>query len=235
MRWPPLTSQDLRRRSAWQAQDLYGMGHPDPFSTGIPTSIKGDSLDKQHQGIPRFNKINTDKLEFLIGKLNHAAHIIAPSRYFLNRLHKLLKKRNTWVPRRLQSWNIHELQVWIKILQWVAETRVPINNIVFTTPTVMLWSDTFKDGVGGYNDKGMAWRWYIPPWMVWCTNTEPPGVPWFKSFNLHDYQTTGKRIPLPCLYRYLQCPRVDAQGILRLSKQVRPWNGRAMAGLDTCQ
>ena len=39
---------------------------------------------------------------------------------------------------------------------------VPINNIAFTTPTVTLWSDTCEYGIRGYNNKGMAWRWYIP-------------------------------------------------------------------------
>ena len=37
-------------------------------------------------------KINIDTLESLIGKLNHAARVIPPARYFLNRLHHLLKR-----------------------------------------------------------------------------------------------------------------------------------------------
>ena len=37
-------------------------------------------------------KIKTDTLESLIGKLNQVAHVILPERYFLNRLHHLLKK-----------------------------------------------------------------------------------------------------------------------------------------------
>ena len=40
---------------------------------------------------------------------------------------------------------------------------MPINNIVFTNPTVILWFDTCKYGIGEYNEKGMAWCWYIPP------------------------------------------------------------------------
>ena len=36
-------------------------------------------------------KINTDKLESPIGKLNHASHIITLYRYFLNWIHHLLK------------------------------------------------------------------------------------------------------------------------------------------------
>ena len=37
-------------------------------------------------------KIKTDTLELLIGKLNHAAHIIPPARYFLNWIHHLIKR-----------------------------------------------------------------------------------------------------------------------------------------------
>ena len=55
-RWPSLILKTCRRRSYCQSQDLSGMGHPDLFSTGIPTAMKGDGLDTQHQGIPSFNK-----------------------------------------------------------------------------------------------------------------------------------------------------------------------------------
>ena len=34
--------------------------------------------------------------------------------------------------------------------------------ILFTTPTVPLWFDASKYGIGLYNDKGMKWRWRIP-------------------------------------------------------------------------
>ena len=71
-------------------------------------------------------KINTDKLESLIGELNHAAHIIPPERYFLNRLRNLLNRGKKWAPERLQSWHRQELQHWIKILQWVTDTGVLI-------------------------------------------------------------------------------------------------------------
>ena len=43
-----------------------------------------------------YTKINTDTLESLIGKLNHAAHVIPPAQYFLNRLSRLLKRGGEW-------------------------------------------------------------------------------------------------------------------------------------------
>ena len=36
-------------------------------------------------------KIKPDKLESLLGKLNHAAHVITPARHLLTRLYHLLK------------------------------------------------------------------------------------------------------------------------------------------------
>ena len=38
-----------------------------------------------------------------------------------------------------------------------------MKNIILTTPTVTLWSDACKYGIGLYNNKGIAWRCYIPP------------------------------------------------------------------------
>ena len=49
------------------------------------------------------------------------------------------------------------------LLQWVTANGFPINNIVFTVLTVTLCSDVCKYGIRGYNDKGLAWFWHIPP------------------------------------------------------------------------
>ena len=139
------------------------MVNPDPFSTGIPTEIKETVWVHGIREYLSLTKINTDKLESLIGKLNHETHIITLSIYFLNLLLDLIKRVKKWGPQRLQYWHRQDLQPWIKILQWFAETGVPMNNIVFTTPKVTLWYDAYKYGIGGYNYKGMTCRWYIPP------------------------------------------------------------------------
>ena len=64
-------------------------------------------------------KIKIDTLESLIGKLNHAAHVILPARYLLNRLRHLLQRGGKWGPQRLQLWHRQDLQLWIKFLQHV--------------------------------------------------------------------------------------------------------------------
>ena len=61
-------------------------------------------------------KINTDKLESLIDKHNHAAHIITLSSYFLTKLCNLIKRGKPWGPQRIQSWYRQDLHLWINIL-----------------------------------------------------------------------------------------------------------------------
>ena len=68
----------------------------------------------------------------------------------MNLLLHLLKRGKKWGPQCL---HVH---LCIKIIQWVTEKVVPINNIVFKTPIVTLWSDAFEYGIIEYNDKGMA-------------------------------------------------------------------------------
>ena len=84
-------------------------------------------------------KIKIDTLELLIGKLNHAAHVIPSEKYLLNRILHLLKRGKKWGPQRLQLWNRIDLQLWMKLFQHVTTKGVPINNIVFVEPSVTLW------------------------------------------------------------------------------------------------
>ena len=95
-------------------------------------------------------------MESLIGRLNRAAHVITPDRYLLNQLHHLLKREKKWGQQILQSCNIQDLHLCINILQWVTYKGVPINNIVFATPTVTLFSNAWEYSIGVYNNKGMS-------------------------------------------------------------------------------
>ena len=97
-----------------------------------------------------------------MGKLNHAAHVIPPARYFLNRLRHLMKRGKQWGPQQPQLWNRQDLQQWMKLLQHVTTKGVPISNIVFVKPSVTLWLDTCGYGIGWYRYNVLAWRWRIP-------------------------------------------------------------------------
>ena len=107
--------------------------------------------------------IKMEKLESLIGKINHSAYIIPPAQYFLTRLFHLIKRLNKRVPLCLLYWYRQDLQLWMKLLQLVIENGFPINNIVSTALKVTLCSDAFKYVIGGYYNKLLAWFWYIPP------------------------------------------------------------------------
>ena len=129
---------------------------PKEKQTAWTTDIK-EALDS--------TKVKTDTLEFLMGKLNHAAHIIPPARYLLNRLRHSLNRGKQWGPQRLQIWHHQDLQICMEFLQHVTTKGVPIKNIVFSKPPVTLWSDACEYGIGGCIDNGLAWRWRIT--SVW--------------------------------------------------------------------
>ena len=101
-------------------------------------------------------------LESLIGQINHAARAILPAQYVLNRLRCLLKREGGCGPQRIQIWYRLDIQMWMKFLQRVTDKGVPINNIVFVKPSVMLCSGACEYGIGGYSDNGLAWRWRTP-------------------------------------------------------------------------
>jgi hypothetical protein len=43
-----------------------------------------------------------------------------------------------------------------------AHKGISLNSIAFCHLTHVYRSDSFPAGLGGYNDEGFAWRWYIP-------------------------------------------------------------------------
>ena len=88
------------------------VGHKHLISEGIPTRRE----KKQPGPLTASTKIKIDTLELVIGKLNHEAHVIPPTRYFLNRIRHLPKRGKKWGMQRLQLWNRLDLQVWMKLL-----------------------------------------------------------------------------------------------------------------------
>ena len=64
----------------FQTQDLSGMGHKTPLSTGITTDRKNTSRVREIRESLALTKISTENMEYLIGKPNHASHIITLDR-----------------------------------------------------------------------------------------------------------------------------------------------------------
>jgi hypothetical protein len=44
----------------------------------------------------------------------------------------------------------------------IAKDGISLNIIAFRRPTHIYRSDSCPTGLGGYSDKGWAWRWYLP-------------------------------------------------------------------------
>jgi hypothetical protein len=109
------------------------------------------------------------ELESTVGRLNHASFLIPLSRHFLNglrdRLTSLLKhKRSNRTARqviRLTADEIADLQLWSLFLE-KAEAGISMNLLTIRVPTGLAWSDSCPFGVGGYTQKGFAWRIRIP-------------------------------------------------------------------------
>ena len=53
--WTHFTLKTCRGRSDCRTKNVYGLGHPEPLSTGIPTKRKIDRLGTKHLIIPIFN------------------------------------------------------------------------------------------------------------------------------------------------------------------------------------
>ena len=204
--WPLQSSEPLKQDDTLFLRKLAGEGeiaeHKTCLGWGIHTQSLRVFLPKQKQIACTTDiqealsptEIKTDILESLIGKLNHASHVILSERYLLNHLHHLLKRGGKWGPQRLQLWHWLYLQLLIKFIQYVTTKGVPINNIVFVKPPVTVWSDACKNGIGGYSDNVPSWRWRIPSESHGKTHVEPPRIPSIISDHLHNHPTNGTRV-----------------------------------------
>ena len=55
-----------------------------------------------------------------------------------------------------------DFKLFLDILDKVNQ-GISMNLVTFRMPTHVYGSDVCPDGLGGYNNKGRAWRFYIPP------------------------------------------------------------------------
>ena len=108
--------------------------------------------------------ISEDELESLIGKLNHASHILREGRYFLSRLcywltlaKKLRRKRTN-----LSVKDRKDMILWKKFIHTLATTGRSINHSTLTLPNTFCKSDSCYLAMGGYSLEGVAWRYWIP-------------------------------------------------------------------------
>ena len=114
-------------------------------------------------------RIQSKKLESLLGKLNHAAIIINEGQFFLNRLRYRLKMMNlNWTQHgHLHDTEIKDLQLWLIMLSHLKEgsTGRSFNHILRTIPQVICISDACEWGLGGYfiiGEWAFGWRFELP-------------------------------------------------------------------------
>ena len=79
-RLPPIAPKVVKGRAPDRVHDMPRIGYPDSITVGIPTQRRGGILVKVHQRSLGNQKNRTEKLESLVSKLNHRAHIIPPVR-----------------------------------------------------------------------------------------------------------------------------------------------------------
>ena len=101
--------------------------------------------------------------ESMIGRLNHASYLVPLSRHFLNeiRLKCLSAPRRKGQHVRFTGEEVKDLTLWKSLLQ-IAKEGISINLLVLRTPTRIAWSDSCPYGLGGYTQKGGAWRIRVP-------------------------------------------------------------------------
>jgi hypothetical protein len=108
-------------------------------------------------------KISYSDLEELIGRLNHLCHVIKFAMHFLGRLRNLLASFNEckYASRHIDSDIVKDLLLWLKFMKKAA-SGVSLNILVNRVPTHLYRCDASLHGIGGYSDRGRAWRFEIP-------------------------------------------------------------------------
>ncbi len=81
--------------------------------------------------------------------------------HFMSRLrdrHSTAKRRRSV---KINGEHFEDLKLMLKFLK-MANKGINLNSIAFRHPTHVYQLDSCPAGLGGYNHKGFAWRWYLP-------------------------------------------------------------------------
>ena len=175
---PVHEEETINRPNAAATNKLHGEGTPDElkivlgwllntrlFRIFLPIT-KATDWRREARRISKLEKVRTKELESLIGRFNHAAHIIPQSRYFLNRLRQTLSRCKKFGPQPLTNPVLKDLELWDRFLDNMSKKGADINNITFTAPTDTTFSDACELGMGGFSRDGLAWRLLLPPDLV---------------------------------------------------------------------
>lgn len=104
---------------------------------------------------------NRKDLETLTGRLNHAATVNPLFRHFLGRIRHLTTKAPTFGPTRIPQQTLHDLRLWISFLAQ-AHQGFSMNSLSYRQPSIAYRSDACEHGIGGFSNRGRAWRFEFP-------------------------------------------------------------------------
>jgi hypothetical protein len=101
------------------------------------------------------------EIETNIGCLVHLGLAIPFVHHFMSRLrdlHTTAKRRRSV---KINYECLKDLEMFLGFLK-IANDGISLNSIAFRRPTHIYRSDSCPAGLGGYSDRGWAWRWYLP-------------------------------------------------------------------------
>mmetsp|Transcript_34920 Transcript_34920/g.104159 ORF Transcript_34920/g.104159 Transcript_34920/m.104159 type:complete len:262 (+) Transcript_34920:466-1251(+) len=130
----------------------------------VGTFDKGELWIGQIKVLLHGDVLSSKNLKSPIRKLNHAGHTMPTSRHFVSRLRKILARVQGGKDKILPAEHTN-LHLWMSILN-ASVQGTSINNILFRCPTIIFWTDASKHGIGGCNNRGLAWHRRIPNWML---------------------------------------------------------------------
>jgi hypothetical protein len=101
------------------------------------------------------------ELESTIGRLGHLALVVPGVHHFLSHLRELQQLATHRHLIRINKTCWDDLTLMLRFLD-IAKNGIDMNLIAFRRPTHIYRSDSCPFGLGGYSDKGFAWRFEIP-------------------------------------------------------------------------
>jgi hypothetical protein len=117
-------------------------------------------------------KATFGNLESLLGRLNHAGYVIPLARHFLNRLRLRIERRlHKQQQLTLHHEELEDLKLWLNFLGRT-HAGISFNQMTIRKPTRLGFSDSCPFRLGGFTNKGRAWRLLIPPTCAFYGKSE---------------------------------------------------------------
>jgi hypothetical protein len=107
--------------------------------------------------------------------------------YFISGLRKALEYWNKIGVNPKTKWYLpksalQDLQLWHTSFLPKIHEGISLNLISYRRPSVRCWSNACPHGLGGYNDRGLAWHWEIPTEYKTLVKKENNNLEFLASF-----------------------------------------------------